>query len=289
MKSKTLILGVLFIIGAYCFGIATGHYRYFPFDIFFEIKQGVDTNSKRNLDIDSLVEVDIAVSENTGIYLTYGQSNSVNHGQIGYDVRENVYQFLEGKAYLYHDPSLGGTGKGGSVWGIVGDKLIENGNHESVIFSNNGWQGKRLEELIEDPYITYLINSYQQLLAKYGRVDAILFHQGEINHSMKFGNENYYEDFKILLQKLYREGIHIPIYLSRTSICNTPSDSSLIDIQNKIIKDFEIVHEGPNTDLLFDKKYRLLDYCHFSMLGYKKFSDMWVKCLTDEHIISSLK
>jgi hypothetical protein len=282
VKTKTFIVGIVLMGVAYCFGIATGHYRIFPFSFLFNLKKEAGLNeSKRNLNIDSLEEVEVSASKQTGVYLTYGQSNSVNHGQIGYEVNNRVYQFLNGKTYLYKDPSLGGTGDGGSVWGMVGDKLIENGKHDKVVFSNNGWQGRRIEELKSDPYITYLIKNYDDLIAKYGKVDAILFHQGEVNHSSKFGNENYYKDFKILIQNLKERGVNIPIFLSRTSICDTDSDSSLLNIQNKIIRDFDIVYEGPNTDLLYEKKYRLPDYCHFSMLGYEKFSDMWIESLTD--------
>ena len=111
-------------------------------------------------------------------------------------------------------------------------------------------------------------------------MDAILFHQGEINHSNKYGNSNYYKDFEILVNSLKAQGIIVPIYLSRTSICNTDSDAELIKIQNKIIHDMDIVFPGPNTDLLLEKKFRLPDNCHFSRLGYEKFSDMWVISLS---------
>jgi hypothetical protein len=110
---------------------------------------------------------------------------------------------------------------------MVGDKLIENGKHDKVVFSNNGWQGRHIEELKSEPYITYLIKNYDELIAKYVKVDAILFHQGEVNHSSKFGNENYYTDFKILIQNLKERGGNIPIFLSITSICDTDSDRSL--------------------------------------------------------------
>ena len=281
MKRNTFIVSFVLIAAAYLLGIATGHYRYFPFQLLFDIKSevGIGKNDKRNTDTSSLRQVEISETKSTGIYLTYGQSNSVNHGQIGYEVKGEVYQFFNNGTYLYEYPALGGTGQGGSVWGMVGDKLIDEGVHDKVVFSNNGFQGRRIEELNSDPYITYLMNSYKQLLEKFGRVDAILFHQGEINHETKFGNENYYEDFEIFIRKLRDNGIGTPIYLSRASICNTQTDSTLINIQNEIIKDFEIVLKGPNTDLLHEKKYRLPDYCHFSMLGYEKFSDMWVESL----------
>ena len=84
------------------------------------------------------------------------------------------------------------------------------------------------------------------------------------------------------LKKLKENGIEIPIYLSKASLCGYDRNinKNLTDVQNKIINDFDIVLEGPNTDLLSDTKFRLEDYCHFSLLGFEKFSDMWVESLT---------
>ncbi|MFV8224371.1 sialate O-acetylesterase [Christiangramia aquimixticola] len=281
MKKKNIAVGIIFFTIGYVIGIFTGHYRIFPFDLIFTLKKeiGIGENKKRYLNVSNMERMEVAITKKTGIYLTYGQSNSANHGQIGYKVKNDVYQFYDYTVYGYQDPSLGASGDAGSVWGMVGDKLILQGIHDKVIFSNNGWQGKSIKELNTSPYFSYLLNSYNQLINKYGRVDAILFHQGEINHKSKYGNENYYKEFHLFLKKLQKEGIEIPIYLSRTSICNTGSDRFLTGIQSKIINDFEMVYEGPDTDKLFDSKYRLPDNCHFSMLGFEKFSDMWVKSI----------
>ncbi len=281
ITKRNIFLALGAIVSIYFFGIATGHYKLFPFNILLGFKNQFDDSSenKRNFETGNLVELDVSIDSTTGIYLTYGQSNAANHGQIGYEVKYKVYQYQRGKTYNYRDPSLGATGNDGSVWGMVGDKLIESNIHSKVIFSNNGYGGRRIEDLNNDPYLDHLLLNYKQLVKNYGRVDAILFHQGEINHSNKYGNSNYYEEFKILIDKLKTEGIIIPIYLSRTSICNNESDPGLLKIQNKIIDDFNIVFPGPNTDLLLDRKYRLPDNCHFSQLGYEKFSDMWIAAL----------
>ena len=45
---------------------------------------------------------------------------------------------------------------------------------------------------------------------------------------------------------------------------------------------FENILRGPNTDLLIEPQYRLIDNCHFSLLGYQQFSDMWVNCIINK-------
>ncbi|MFN4762616.1 sialate O-acetylesterase [Gillisia sp. Q332] len=284
ITKRYIFFALSFFVAVYFFGIATGHYKFFPFNILFSLKSQVINNSgdKRNFETGNLEEQNVPIDSKTGIYLTYGQSNAANHGQIGYEVRQGVYQYHDGKTYIYKDPSLGATGDDGSVWGMVGEKLIKSGLHKQVIFSNSGYGGRRIEDLNKDPYLNHLIKNHDQLVKDYGRVDAILYHQGEINHSNKYGNSNYYEDFKILVDNLKARGITIPIYLSRTSICENDSDATLLEIQNKIIQDMDIVFPGPNTDLLSEKKYRLPDNCHFSTLGFEKFSDMWVMALNNE-------
>lgn len=279
-----IIIGIT--VCSFVFGLSTGHYKHFPFNIIYKIKNGKDLIVQkpnyfgRTYDIKGLSSKQVIISDKTGIYLTYGQSNSVNSGELGYDVQNDVYQFILGNTFDYKDPSLGGTGRGGSVWGMVGDKLIEKGFHDKVIFSNSGWGGRKIEELKYGEFFDFLRFNYLTLIEKYGRVDGILFHQGEGNNSSK-GVKNYYNDFSEFVTNLKQVGIEVPIYLSRVSLCteNHPINNKLTDIQNQLIKDFDIIKEGPNTDLLSKKSERLEDYCHFSLEGYHKFSDMWVESL----------
>ncbi len=276
---------VLLVVLSFLFGVSTGYYKHFPFSILMRTKillSKQDYESKRNFDTSIHKEVTVQVSDSTGIYITYGQSNAMNSGQIGYDVKKEVYQILNNRTYIYKDPSLGSTSEtndGGSVWGMVGDKLIKKGIHDKVIFSNCGYGGKKIEELNKGYFFNYLIKNYNFLLQSFGKVDGILYHQGESNNG---NSDNYYRDFVEFIDKLKKNNIVIPIYLSRTSHCGYkfPSDKKLIAIQNKLIKDFDLVFKGPNTDLLLEKKYRLPDYCHFSLLGYDKFADMWTTSLS---------
>ena len=234
----------------------------------------------RNLSTVGYSETQTFTTDDTGIFITYGQSNSVNHGQIGYDVKNNVLMFFEDKTYKYKDPSLGGTGSDGSVWGMVGDKLVNSGNYDQIVFSNCGWGGQSINNLKEGQIFDYLVENYIKMKEKFGRVDGILFHQGESDNN-ESGHEYYYQSFVEFLDNLKSEGIDTKVYLSRVSYCQEirPINKLLISEQNKIIKDFSNVYEGPNTDLLTERKYRLPDDCHFSIEGFDKFSDMWVESL----------
>lgn len=256
----------------FIFGLVTGSFV-------FGVSSGYWGGRNLNIDLYTIKETD--PSKNTGVYLTYGQSNSSNSVEYGYFVKNEVFQYLLGQTFVYEDPSLGGTGTRGSVWGMVGDKLIENGVYEQVVFANSGWGGRSIGTLKNGHYFEFLVTNYNGLIKKFGRVDGILFHQGESNNSPE-GVRNYHNDFSEFISNLKDRGIEIPVYLSRVSLCGNkrPINENLTNIQNQLIRDIDIVKEGPNTDLLSLKSDRLNDYCHFSLQGNDKFSDMWVELLT---------
>ena len=111
IKVKNLVITGL-IIGSFVFGVSSGLYKHFPFDIQQSIKHYIlPPEQTGRITLTSKYDiVTPIVTNNTGIYITYGQSNSTNHGQIGYEVESNVYMFYNNNTFIYRDPSLGGTG-----------------------------------------------------------------------------------------------------------------------------------------------------------------------------------
>jgi hypothetical protein len=226
----------------------------------------------------SRVEPDTAAS--TGVYLVYGQSNASNSGQLGYEVHGDVLQAFEGSFYRYRDPALGGNGGNGSVWGMLGDRLIDSGQHRQVVFAVASIGGITLEQMLEGQLYNYLVHCHRQLMARFGRVDGLLFHQGEYNHRLHSGNNDYYRHFVELLEHLRRDGVSSPVYLSQTTRCGIrSSDTALLDIQDRLIRDHPGVRRGPNSDLLSDPVFRLPDKCHFSLEGNRRLAELWHRCL----------
>ncbi len=213
-----------------------------------------------------------------GVFITYGQSNSANSGELGYHVRGAVYQFYNQNMYEYVDPALGGTGIGGSVWGITGDELIDAGAYDFVVFIMAGRGDASLSELSGGTLYDYFRTQYKQAIATFGKVDGILLHQGERhnkNHE-RYLDSDYYAAFEVFLDALKLDEIHAPIYLAQTSYCRSRGmDHTLLGNQNKLIRDKAGVLRGPNTDLLIDPKFRQSDQCHFSLLGMKEHAARW--------------
>ena len=85
------------------------------------------------------------------------------------------------------------------------------------------------------------------------------------------------------IAKMKKDSINSKFFLSQASYCGFENgiDYELLNIQDSIIKTFDFIFRGPNTDSLTNSIFRLDDECHFSLLGYDKFSDLWLKYYTN--------
>ena len=258
------------------------HLQIFPFDQLLAIKQLVFKSDRedgdRILDVSNFQEVAYSDLKNPLVYVTYGQSNATNSGQLGYESTGDVYMSYDGRVYRYQDPSLGGTGFHASVWGRVGDLLSRRMNNRSIVFVNAAWGGATLEELTHQKQYDFFEQQFTSALEVFGRIDGVLFHQGENDHARYKRSTDYESTFLELLGKINALQV-TPVYLSQASICDSPVDQDLLNTQNKIIMDQDGVLRGPNTDTLTDPKYRLPDNCHFSSAGLDEMARMWVAAI----------
>jgi len=276
----------MFFILFYTLGVSTGYYKHFPFSILYFIKNGnfyneeaIKTNKNykgRNFNPTEYIKIDLNISDKTGIYVTYGQSHVTNSAEFGYKSSSNVYQFFLNETYIYQEPLFGVDGFGGSVWGRVGDKLVESNMHSKVIFINCGFGGAKIEDLNKGPHFNYLISNLNDALAKYGRIDGILFHQGPANNPLLV---DYVSEFEIFLDNLNKLDINVDIFLAQSSKCSRESNEDLITAQNKIIQKYQNVYRGPNSDSIKQKKYFKSDNCHFSSEGLDLLSSLWVESI----------
>ena len=252
--------------------------KIFPFKQLQAIKQmfykeniydGFRVSSVHGLDKVGLKELNDPL-----VFVTYGQSNSTNFGQIGYQHKGPLYMFMNDEIFLFKEPTLGGTGKNSSVWGRVGDLLSVEYSNRSIVFVNAGWEGATIQQLTYDHQYDFFEKQLRSAIKIFGKIDGVLFHQGESDH-IKFGRPNDYEETFLVLFKKINLISPIPIYLSQTSVCNSPSDKNLISIQDKLIVKYLGILRGPNTDTLIDAKYRLPDNCHFSSEGLDAMATLW--------------
>jgi hypothetical protein len=221
--------------------------------------------------------LDVNIS-NLGVFIGYGQSNSDCCGSMGYMLRhtENVFQYGNNATYTYSDPMIGAYCRGGCVYGPIGDRLIDLGRFQSVVFATTGMPGAELSALNHgDEYFEYLVAVYREMNTTFGKVDGVLYHQGESDHGR---SSSYFEKFETFLSNLSDEGIDestgLKMYVSRATYCGNSVDTELNSVQQNLATQLTVVFPGPNTDLLQGSAYRY-DDCHFSVLGLERISEMW--------------
>ena len=272
---RSVLLIFVFLFGAY-----VGSEKPYPYEIITRLWQPsssltvyrfTDANARENAPI-------AADSARQLVFRTYGQSNAANFGGGNYVPTHDVVNFYNNAAYRYEDPALGGDGREASVWGRVGDQIIEAGHADKVIFALAGAGGRTAGQLATGEEYEYFAESYSALEMTYGRVDAILFHQGESNHRA-FTGSDYTPQFEQLKNRMRADNIGADFYLSRASFCGSTIDVELLRKQTEFIVPSEGIFAGPNTDQLSDEIYRADFECHFSAAGLSAVAGLWVEAL----------
>lgn len=231
----------------------------------------------RNLNTEQLEFDYINTNCNSGIFIAYGQSNAANSCECNEEINSNnIYQYFQGETYKLKGTMVGTTGRNCSPWNVLADKLVKNKLYKNVVIANCSVGGRPLEQLNDGFNYYYLEENLKNMIFKFGKVDGILFHQGEANHSNELGFKNYFKDFNVLYDKLQILSPETKIYLSRTTYCKNYSDTELISIQNSIINRYDNVYAGPNTDELINFR---VDDCHLSKEGVIFFSNMFYQLI----------
>lgn len=280
MKARYLLI---LLPAAYGYGLLTVTAKVFPFEQIQAVKHAlVGIPEIRVVDTAPFTLAEDAADYTDRLVLvTYGQSNAANTGQLGYEVKHPVFMVYNGDAYNYADPALGGTGVNASVWGRVGDNLVDRGITSAVFFVNTGWGASSIGDLGEGHRFAFFEDQIRQTQERYGRIDGVLLHQGERNHHAMDGSATYWGDFQAFNKKV-RTLTDAPIYLSQVSYCGARKpDETLLSIQDDIIREITGVLRGPNSDLLLEVKHRLPDQCHFSALGLDALAAMWAASIIE--------
>ncbi|GMH72450.1 hypothetical protein TL16_g05918 [Triparma laevis f. inornata] len=254
---------------------------------------GIHVGGDRFSDVGSrTVREPTAVGDRLGVFVGYGQSNSdccgsgPNPEVLSGNSIFNFYAGSNGSTFEYEEPMLGAYCRGSCPYLKVGNGLIEAGGFDEVVFSTAGMPGAPLGSLNggleEYPWFGFLVESYLGMKEKYGKVDGILFHQGESNVGLSSTYEN---EFDLFLENLAAQGIavgdgvgEVKIYVSRTTKCGAGEDEELREVQLGLAGKEGVV-EGPNTDTISTDTFYRYDGCHFSQAGWDKVAELWMEKL----------
>jgi hypothetical protein len=236
---------------------------------------------------DRLAMPAIANPPGTTAILTFGQSNAANSGEERYAARGAVHVFnvFDMRFYRAVDPLPGASHDGGSVWGRVGDKLIDAGTAKSVLIVPIAFGATYIKDWAPGGHHhRRLLFALHRLKLAGIKIDMLCWHQGEAdaNHTGMSAAE-YYRHFHSMLRPVREEGIEAPVYVALATLCEDAphpfQNRAAIRLgQQKVISIRDQVLPGPDTDLIGIEHRR--DGCHFSASGQELAAQAWFKAIT---------
>jgi len=215
---------------------------------------------------------------NLMVILTFGQSQAANNGESKYSSKENVYNYYNGKFYTAVDPLKGATGKRGSVWTRLGDKIIEQGLCDRVLFVPVAYGASGIESWSPDGQFYSRITNAIDGLRKYNlEVTHMFWSQGSYDswqHTPEAA-ENYKAEFMEIVNGIRSYGVTAPIYVSVETYSYGNYDSLIQQAQRDLVNMDAKIYPGPNNDEITER----WDGVHFSNKGLDKLANLWLDIL----------
>lgn len=212
------------------------------------------------------------------VALTFGQSNSANHGETPHTSGPSVLNFYLGKLYAAQDPLLGATGGRGSVWTRFGDLVMAGGRHDAVVIASIGVGSSEISRWAPggDLHPT-LLYALRDLKAAGLPPTHLLWHQGE-GDRWTTGDE-YRRRFLAMLEAIRREDVTAPIYVSVATRSPAGTLGEIQDAQRALVNPAAGVLPGPDTDALDDDFRNPRDPDHFSSAGLLRAAELWAEAV----------
>jgi len=236
---------------------------------------------------DRLVAPILANSPGTVVILTFGQSNAANSCEERYAPRGAVHVFniFDMKYYRAIDPLPGASDAGGSVWGRLGDRLIDAGFARSVLLVPIAFGATYVEDWAPGGQCYHRLMFALHRLKRAGiAVDMLCWHQGEAdaNH-MPMGADEYHDRFHTMLRGVREVGVEAPVYVALATLCehahHPVQNSAQIRLgQKKLVSLRDRVLPGPDTDQIGIEHRR--DGCHFAASGQELAAQAWFRAIT---------
>ena len=242
--------------------------------------------------LEERTEVPCQVGENDFVILTFGQSNADNSiSNITKTTTKKAFEIFKNKCYLIEDPNLGtqnGTGDiqtfGGSVWTILGDKIIEENLADNVYFINIAYGGSSVSSWNEGGTNYSYLNSTLEMLKDMNiSLTHVFWHQGETDAMIGTTEEQYYDRF-INIRNNIREYSEAPIFVAKATYCNNSINLSIVEAQTMLSSVNEDIFPGPNTDLI-NNDFRRPDKCHFNYYGGVLHANGWINSILEYNTI----
>ncbi len=242
-------------------------------------------------DESSLACADV-VGPGTMVALVFGQSNASNTVDPGYASTRPVYAWQAGRCTKVRDPLPGTSSDQGSSWSRLGDRVIDSGLYDKVLFIDIARGGSSILNWGPGGDLNVLLLATLDALAAQGIAPThVFFHHGEADCALGLPGKDYKVVLASILNQIRsRAGEGCDIFISRASLFYAPDCGSIrnpqcfrscegiVAAQTETADPARRIFSGPNTDLLvpwFDRN----DGYHFTAQAADRFAAAWMPLL----------
>jgi len=242
------------------------------------------------------------------VFVTGGQSNSTNFGEVKTKSETGMVMVFDGKGWSpAADPLPGVDGKGGGPWCVFGDLMAERYHVPIGIVpvgkgstSVRQWLPKG--DVVEiEPSRTYGLKKnaegkwvnegtlYDRMVERMKQLGphgfrAMLWHQGESDAHQAEGHTLPGKDYRVMLERVITEsrkevGWNVPWFVATASWGSpqTPDDPDTRAAQAAVVSD-GVAMAGPDTDKLVGEfRQKNGTGVHFSEKGLHAHGGLWVE------------
>lgn len=220
------------------------------------------------------------------VLLALGQSNAGNHGLHDHPSLELVNVLAGEKCWLISDPLPGGTGVGDSIWQRLPKLLAQAGFKRPVVLSVLAVDASSIGDwTMADSPLRKRLEGQLITMNQLGlRADLVLWQQGEADARLKTSAKSYEKGLDSLASSLDNMGLHSPIILAMSTVCQSSADAEIrLAIERKITTGARW-QRGPDTDMLTGTEFRS-EACHFTGFGLDRAAKMWTKAIQSTGVL----
>ena len=224
-------------------------------------------------DISSKKQKNCPNKKDTIVIVGIGQSNSTNEAPFKNSTeRNNIFNFFNGECYLAEDPLLGASGRKGSVWIPLAEKLTLN----NVVIVSFGIGATKIEHWVDENILfNHYIKNIRSLKNIYPNPDFVFWIQGESD--VKTNITQFKVNLTKFMKSIKNDLPQTEIFITGTSYCNGVDNLLIVAAQKKVANNLNINFiEG--MDDLNSPRLRY-EGCHFNELGIEKLSELLANSL----------
>lgn len=224
----------------------------------------------------------------TMVALLLGQSNAANHSDRRNAAGPSVVSLFDGKCRAAADPLPGGSGDGGSLWPLLGEKLTRSGAFDRVVLVPAAINGAGIARWAPGGDLASWLAATVASLQGLYRVTHVFWLQGETDLLLETPAAAYQTMFGALRGRLREMGVDAPVHLTVSSgFCGRPKmgvpappGNPVATAQRALIAAGRGTCGGPDTDALLSAPGDRHDGCHMSGQGADKLAAAWAGMLT---------